>query len=119
MQGKLCVFSSLLLMNMILVAHAGPLHDASKIGDTNVISDALEKGADVNESDGISTPLYLAVAGNHVEAAKLLVAKGADANLSAKWGPPASLAAGVCNAEPSPQGRRKSQYCLEIGHAVA
>jgi cytochrome c len=84
---------------MILGANAGPLHDAAKIGDTKAISAALDKGADVNESDGIVTPLYLAASGGHVEAVKQLIEHGADVNLPAKWGTPASIAAAGCNIE--------------------
>jgi cytochrome c len=70
MHSNLSVCSTVFLLSMILGANAGPLHDAAKIGDTMAISAALDKGADVNESDGIVTPLYLAVAGGHVEAVK-------------------------------------------------
>jgi cytochrome c len=72
MHRNLSVCSFIFLLSMIIVVNAGPLHDAAKIGDMKAISAALDKGADVNESDGIATPLYLAVAGGHVEAVKQL-----------------------------------------------
>ena len=57
------------------------------------ITTALDAGDDVNASDGIATPLYYAIERAHLEAAKLLIARGANVNLAAKWGPPLLVAA--------------------------
>lgn len=63
---------------------------ASDQGQTSVIKDLLDNGADINErglcggwdkggSYG-ATPLYCAAHGGHLEAVKLLISKGADVN---------------------------------------
>ena len=70
-------------------AAAAPIHDAAKEGDIPAITAALEAGADVNESDGWATPLWYAARRGHEDAAKLLIARGADVNLTTKSsGPP-------------------------------
>jgi cytochrome c len=70
-------------------AAAAPIHDASKKGDVPAITAALEAGADVNGSDGWATPLWYAARRGHEDAAKLLIARGADVNLTTKAsGPP-------------------------------
>ena len=68
---------------------AAPIHDAAKKGDVPAITAALEAGADVDESDGWATPLWYAARRGHEDAAKLLIARGADVNLPTKSsGPP-------------------------------
>jgi cytochrome c len=47
------------------------------------------------ESDGTATPLYFAVWMGHVEAAKLLIARGADVNAQTTFGPPLMAAVGI------------------------
>jgi cytochrome c len=47
---------------------AAPIHDAAKKGDVAALTQALESGADVNQSDGRATPLYYAVTKEQVEA---------------------------------------------------
>ena len=70
-------------------AAAAPIHDAAKNGDVPALTAALEAGADVNESDGWATPLWYAARRGHEDAAKLLIARGADVNLTTKSsGPP-------------------------------
>jgi cytochrome c len=68
---------------------AAPIHDAAKQGDVPAITAALEAGADIDESDGWATPLWYAARRGHEDAAKLLIARGADVNLTTKSsGPP-------------------------------
>ena len=73
---------------------ADPIHDAAKTGDTAVLTAIIASGVDVNLSNGIATPLYLAVDNDRLEAVRLLLDKGADANLPAKWGFPLMVATG-------------------------
>ena len=61
-------------------SHAAAIHDAAKKGDVAAISAALDAGANINESDGTATPLYYAVQGAQLGAAKLLIERGADVN---------------------------------------
>jgi cytochrome c len=61
-------------------SHAAAIHDAAKKGDVAAISAALDAGANINESDGAATPLYYAVQGAQLGAAKLLIERGADVN---------------------------------------
>ena len=73
----------LLLVHIPIVSHAAAIHDAAKEGDVAAITAALDAGAGVDESDesdGRMTPLYLAVRGGHLAAAKLLIERGADVN---------------------------------------
>jgi cytochrome c len=59
---------------------AGPLHDAAKEGEIEKIEQLLAQGANINETDGTATPLYWAVLGAQLAAAKLLMERGADVN---------------------------------------
>ncbi|RWM08963.1 ankyrin repeat domain-containing protein [Mesorhizobium sp.] len=63
-----------------LPAHASSLGDLVKHGDVAGVASALDKGAAVNEVDGV-TALYIACEGGNVEIAKLLIDRGADMNL--------------------------------------
>ena len=74
-------------------AAAAPIHDAAKYGDVPALTASLEAGADVNESDGWATPLWYAARRGHEDAAKLLIARGADVNLTTKSSGPPLLAA--------------------------
>jgi len=74
------LFISLLLVHFPFVSHAAAIHDAAVKGDVAAITAALDAGAGVNESDRQGTPLYLAVRGGHLAAAKLLIERGADVN---------------------------------------
>lgn len=71
-----------------LPSQAAAIHDAAKKGDTAAITTALDAGADVNEPDGFATPLYYAVSRQHLDAAKLLIDRGADVNAGSKVGGP-------------------------------
>jgi cytochrome c len=84
-----CVGCLIAIFVLASPAAAAPIHDAAKKGDVPAITAALEAGADVNESDGLATPLWYAVRRGHEDAAKLLIARGADVNLTTKSsGPP-------------------------------
>jgi cytochrome c len=76
-----------------LTSQAAAIHDAAKKGDVAGITAALDAGADINEPDGFATPLYYAVSRQHLEAAKLLIARGADVNAGSKVGGPPLKAA--------------------------
>jgi cytochrome c len=67
-------------------SQAAAIHDAAKKGDVAAISAALGAGANINESDGIATPIYYAVQGAHLGAAKLLMERGADVNTPSALG---------------------------------
>ncbi|TIM13042.1 MAG: c-type cytochrome [Mesorhizobium sp.] len=77
---RVLLFILLVLGHVPTVSHAAAIHDAAKTGDVAAITAALDAGADVDESDGQATPLYLAVRGGHFAAAKLLMERGADVN---------------------------------------
>ncbi|RWO77977.1 MAG: c-type cytochrome [Mesorhizobium sp.] len=77
---RVFLFILLVLGHVPTVSHAAAIHDAAKTGDVAAITAALDAGANVDESDGQATPLYLAVRGGHFAAAKLLMERGADVN---------------------------------------
>ena len=84
---------SIYLFLVPLASQAAPIHDAAKTGDTGAIAAALDAGADPNEPDRFATPLYYAASRNHLDAAKLLIARGADVDAGAKIsGPPLKAA---------------------------
>ena len=84
-----CVGCLIAIFVLASPAAAAPIHDAAKKGDVPAITAALEAGADVNESDGLATALWYAARRGHEDAAKLLIARGADVNLTTKSsGPP-------------------------------
>jgi cytochrome c len=78
---------------MPLTSQAAAIHDAAKKGDIAAIAAALDAGANVDEPDGYATPLYYAVTRRHLEAARLLVERGADVNAGSKLGDPPVMAA--------------------------
>lgn len=67
-----------------LPAQASSLGDLVKQGDIAGVASALDKGAAVNEVDGV-TALYIACEGGNVEIAKLLIDRGADVNMPVSW----------------------------------
>src|SRR5688500_12790687 len=93
MRGFL-LFIPLLLVHIPSVSHAAAIHDAAKKGDVAAITAALDAGAGVDESDGTATPLFFSVWMGHFEAAKLLIARGADVNAETTLGPPLMAAMG-------------------------
>jgi hypothetical protein len=75
-----------LAVNLGLLIHCS-VHIASRShsrcrqeGDVAAITAALDAGANINESDGTATPLYYAVLVAQLDAAKLLMERGADVN---------------------------------------
>jgi len=74
-------------------ANASPLLDAVRAGDLAQIESLLSQGADINQGDGLATPLYYAITSKHEDAARLLIERGADVNASTIWGTPLHAAA--------------------------
>ena len=66
---------------------AGPIHDAARNGDLEVVQTQLNKGVDVDAKNTAmgDTPLHHAAANGHEEIVKLLIAKGADVNENVNW----------------------------------
>lgn len=63
------------------------LHAAAVKGDTDLIRELIDKGANVNaQNDDKRTPLRMAIMNGHVDAVKLLLDKGADLNTQDKDG---------------------------------
>ncbi|MGQ0567816.1 MAG: ankyrin repeat domain-containing protein [Gemmobacter sp.] len=73
-------FILLMVLHVPTASLAAAIHDAAKEGDVAGITSALDAGANVDEIYKGATPLHLAVRGGHLEAAKLLVERGADVN---------------------------------------
>jgi cytochrome c len=71
---------SLFICFIPAISYAAAIHDAAKKGDVASISAALDAGADINGRDFMGPPLYHAVLGAKLEAAKLLIERGADVN---------------------------------------
>jgi len=90
----------LLLVHIPIVSHAAAINDTAMRGDVAAITAALDAGAGVDESGGPATPLYLAVRGGHLAAAKLLIERGADVNAADDKGQTA-LHLSVASAEDS------------------
>lgn len=95
MKGNLITLISIifiLLVGMMMTGCAvtgGTLITAAYEGQTTVIKDLLDKGADVDERGGCglwsvgafgATPLLCAAVGGHMETVKELIARGADVN---------------------------------------
>ncbi|MER9236875.1 ankyrin repeat domain-containing protein [Mesorhizobium sp. M0622] len=80
-----------------LTSQAAAIHDAAKKGDIAAIAAALDAGANVNDFDGIATPLFYAVNRQHLEATELLIERGADVNAGSKIGGPPLMAAAARN----------------------
>ncbi|MET3290561.1 ankyrin repeat domain-containing protein [Brevibacillus fluminis] len=58
------------------------LLQAAKNGETSVVKDLLERGADINARDAAGrTPVLLAAHGSHIETIHFLIEAGADVNL--------------------------------------
>ncbi|RWF05624.1 MAG: ankyrin repeat domain-containing protein [Mesorhizobium sp.] len=67
-----------------LPAQASNLGDLVKNGDVAAVVSALDKGAAVDEIDGV-TALYIACERGNVELARLLIKRGAGVNLPVSW----------------------------------
>ena len=84
-RGRMWVIrASWVLWLLALPAQASNLGDLVRNGDVAAVTSALDKGAAVNEIDGV-TALYIACEGGNVELAKLLISHGADVNLPVSW----------------------------------
>jgi cytochrome c len=84
-----CVGCLIAIFVLASSTEAAPIHDAAKAGDVPAITAALEAGANVNGSDGWATPLWYAARRGHEDAVELLIARGADVNLTTEnSGPP-------------------------------
>jgi cytochrome c len=97
---RIAVRFLLILCLMPAVSHAGAIHEAAQKGDVAGIAVALDAGANINESDAIAPPLYYAVSGAQLEAAKILIERGADVNALSAFGVgPLGAAVGTRNVE--------------------
>jgi cytochrome c len=90
--------SVFICLSVLATAQGGPLHDAAGKGDLAAIAAALDAGADIEEQDKGATPLFLAVRGDHPQAAELLIARGANVNGESAIGLP--LTAAVLKGSP-------------------
>ena len=82
MQFLKCAVSLLIFVGASALAEvvsASPLGDAARSGDSAVLAQLLNSGADPNEA-AYASPLYSASANGHLDAVKLLIAFGADVN---------------------------------------
>ncbi|TPI67539.1 c-type cytochrome [Mesorhizobium sp. B3-1-3] len=78
------IWASWFLWLFTLPVQASSLGDLVRHGDTARVASALDKGAAVNEVNGV-TALYIACEGGNVEIAKLLIDRGADVNMPVSW----------------------------------
>lgn len=63
-------------------AHAGPLHDAVRAGDSGLLVKLLAEGLDIDERDADgATPLLAATEAGHTEIVDILLTNGADMTL--------------------------------------
>jgi cytochrome c len=76
--------SWIILWLFTLPAQASSLGDLVRKGDIAAVTSALDKGAPIDEIDGV-TPLYIACEDGKLELAKLLIMRGADVNLLVSW----------------------------------
>jgi cytochrome c len=83
-QGKWVTGAWWVLWLFSLPAQASNLGDLVKNGDVAAVESALDKGAAINEIDGV-TALYIACEDGNVELASLLIKRGADVNLPVSW----------------------------------
>jgi len=82
-----------ILWLMSASANAETIHDYAKRGDVAGIAAALDASSDVNDYDGLGTPLTDAVRKGHFAAAELLIARGANVNIATRYyGEPIFLA---------------------------
>ncbi|SUU90734.1 cytochrome c [Aminobacter aminovorans] len=73
-----------LLCLLALPAQANELGDLVRSGDVAAVTSALDKGAAIDEIDGV-TALYIACETGNAALAELLVKRGADVNLPVSW----------------------------------
>ena len=111
-----------------LASQAAAIHDAAKKGDIAAIAAALDAGANANKSDGLATPLVYAVNRQHLDAAKLLLERGADVNVASKIGGSPLMAAVAKNrlefialllahgANPNPTAGKQTPLHVAVKH---
>jgi ankyrin repeat protein len=79
--GSIVLFAAAVLIGMS-PAVSGPLHDAVKDSDLVRLQELIEAGEDLNAQDNfVGTALHWVALKNDIEAARLLIAAGADVNL--------------------------------------
>ena len=84
-RGRMWVMrASWVLWLFTLPAQASTLGDLVRSSDLAAVASALDKGAAINEIDGV-TALYIACEDGNVDLAKLLINRGADVNLPVSW----------------------------------
>lgn len=84
-RGRIWVIrATWVLWLLTLPAQASNLGDLVRNGDVAGVTSALDKGAAINEIDGV-TALYIACENGNAELAKLLINRGADVNLPVSW----------------------------------
>jgi cytochrome c len=76
--------ASAALWLVALPAQANELGDLVRTGDVAAVTSALDKGAAIDEIDGV-TALYIACETGNAALAELLITRGADVNLPVSW----------------------------------
>jgi cytochrome c len=92
----MCFRFIVLLATLWLISSASiaeTIHDYAKRGDVAGIAAALDAGSDVNDYNGLGTPLTDAVKKGHFAAAEMLITRGANVNIPTMYyGDPIMLA---------------------------
>ncbi len=70
------------------VAFAGPLQDAAKSGDRAQVEALLDKGVDINASEGIGTALHWSIFLGHANVTQRVLERGANATAGGTLGTP-------------------------------
>lgn len=74
---RLITFFILIWISFIVIALAGPLHDATEKGDVNKVKELIAEGSNVNEKDSGNLPLEIASYYGHADIVRVLVSNGA------------------------------------------
>src|SRR5204863_89943 len=89
-----------IVWSMTSPSYSQTIHDYAMHGDIAGITAALDAGADVNDYNGVGTPLTDAVRRGHLAAAELLIERGADVNIPTRYaGDPIMLATAEVRAD--------------------
>ena len=103
-------------MSSISASSATELRAAVAAGNEARTLELLDRGADVNEKSGIheDTPLHRACVRNHVDLAKILLSRGADANAQDREGrtPLHTIRLHLCCREPGVTPLHDLMMCL-------
>ena len=73
---------SLLLVLALLPVQAAEIHTAARAGDVDRVIELIAQGEDIDRRSRGGTPLHIAILSNRKDVVELLIAKGADVNLS-------------------------------------